>query len=188
MRFSFCALLLCLVLSGNPVPTNAAPLRVGIEINNEPLSFVQADGRPAGFVAELVEAVAQEMNFSVTPITGKWDDLFDRFKAGEIDAMACLAYSAERDKFIDFSTSHLRLNGALFVRKGSPPIRNFEELRPQPRPMPLPPLQPQPPLTMEPRSRPSHSPPSAASTTLPRSTCASPASSMPSTSRKRRSC
>lgn len=130
MRSCFCAVVLCLFLCVIPSRTCAAtPLRIGVETNNEPISFLGADGQPTGFVVDLIGAVAQEMNFTITPVVGKWDDLFSRFKTGEIDAMASLAYSPERDQFIDFSNSHLRLNGALFVRKGSPPIRNFEDLR-----------------------------------------------------------
>ncbi len=130
MRLRFGAILLWFLTSVTPHHAGAAtPLRIGVEINNEPISFVQSDGRPSGFVVELIDAVAQEMKFPVTPVVGKWDDLFSQFKSGEIEAMASLAYSPERDRYIDFSISHLRLNGALFVRKGDQPIRDFADLR-----------------------------------------------------------
>ena len=129
MRLFLCAWLLGLIISATPHRTCAAPLRIGVEINNEPISFVQTDGKPAGFVVDLIEALAQEMQLPVSPEIGKWDDLFLRFKAGELEVMASLAYSSERDQFIDFSTSILRLNGALFVRKNDRPIKNLNDLR-----------------------------------------------------------
>ncbi len=107
----------------------AAALTVGIEINNEPLSFIAADGRPAGFAVDLVEAAASQSGLTVTPVAGPWDDIFTRFKAGEIDALASLVYSQERDQFIDFSVTHLTLHGSLFVRKNGPAPRTLEDLR-----------------------------------------------------------
>jgi two-component system cell cycle sensor histidine kinase/response regulator CckA len=122
-------LLACLLLALASGPGFAAPLTVGIEINNEPLSFTDADGQPTGFALELVQAVAAESGLTVTPIIGPWDDIFARFKAGEIDALASLVYSKERDQFIDFSVTHLTLHGNLFVRKGGPTPRTLDDLR-----------------------------------------------------------
>ncbi|ATC62948.1 hypothetical protein CMV30_02645 [Nibricoccus aquaticus] len=122
-------LLACLLLVFSSSQGSAAPLSVGIEINNEPLSFVATDGRPAGFAVELIQAAAAESGLTVTPIVGPWETIFTRFKAGEIDALASLVYSKERDQFIDFSTSHLTLTGNVFVRKGGPSPRSLEELR-----------------------------------------------------------
>ncbi|HEX2854781.1 MAG TPA: transporter substrate-binding domain-containing protein [Opitutaceae bacterium] len=129
MRPCSCVVFLCLALIANPHRSAAASLRVGFETNNDPISFAQKDGRPAGFIVDVVEAAAKEVNLTVEPVIGKWDEVFARFKAGEIDAMASLAYSPERDQFIDFSIAHLRLDGALYVRKGDRTTRTLADVR-----------------------------------------------------------
>ncbi|MGC4075226.1 MAG: transporter substrate-binding domain-containing protein [Nibricoccus sp.] len=122
------ALLACALLALVSSRGFAATLNVGIEINNEPLSFIDHDGRPSGFAVELIEAVAAETGLTITPVAGPWDDIFKRFKAGEIDALASLVYSKERDQFIDFSVTHLKLHGNVFVRKDGANPRTLEEL------------------------------------------------------------
>jgi PAS domain S-box-containing protein len=122
-------LLTCFLLTLVSGRSFAASLSVGIEINNEPISFIATDGRPTGFAVDLVEAAAAEVGLAITPVTGPWDEIFTRFKAGEIDALASLVYSKERDQFIDFAVTQLTLHGSVFVRKGGAVPRTLDELR-----------------------------------------------------------
>src|SRR5471030_380416 len=103
-------------------------MRVGFETNAEPMSFVGSDGQMQGFSVDLLTAIADEMKFPVAPVVGPWEDLFGRFKAGQVDVLASLAYTKERDVFIDFAVPHLIMKGAVFVRKGDNSIRTLSDL------------------------------------------------------------
>ncbi|PAW66017.1 MAG: hypothetical protein B9S34_09195 [Opitutia bacterium Tous-C1TDCM] len=117
---------ICLPAAAAAAP--AAVLRVGFEQGAEPMSFADAAGKPAGFSVDLVNAIAAEMNLTVVPVLGPWDVIFGRFKAGEIDVLASLAYTPERDAYIDFSVSHLRLEGRVFVRRDETRLRTIADL------------------------------------------------------------
>ncbi len=110
-------------------PAPATVLRVGFEQGAQPMSFAGADGKPVGFSVDLLNAIAAEMNLTIVPVIGPWDTIFSRFKAGELDVLASLAYTPERDAYIDFAVSHLRLEGRVFVRKGETRLRTLEDLK-----------------------------------------------------------
>ena len=107
----------------------AAPLRVGIDVNGEPMTLIDAKGVPAGFAVDLMNGIAREMNFEVTYVAKPWGDVFEDFKAGRIDALANIAYTNERATVIDFAAPHLVLKGAIFVRKDDARLRTLADLR-----------------------------------------------------------
>ncbi len=110
-------------------PLRAEPLRVGIETNNEPISFQLPDGRTSGFAYDLIQAIAEKSDFTVVPVTGPWIDIYQRFNTGEIDALASIAYTEERAQTIDFSVSILSLKGEAFVGRDRPMPRTLADLR-----------------------------------------------------------
>lgn len=105
-----------------------APTRVGFEISAKPLSFVRDDGELDGFAVELVRAVAHEKGLTLQTVAGPWADILGRFQNGEIDMIANVAYTKERDAFIDFAVPHLTMAGAIFVRRGDKTIRSLTDL------------------------------------------------------------
>src|ERR1043166_1076944 len=54
------------------------PMRVGIETFAEPISFTQTNGEVRGFSVDLIQAIAHEMEFSVQPVVGTWNDILQR--------------------------------------------------------------------------------------------------------------
>jgi PAS domain S-box-containing protein len=105
-----------------------APLRVGYELAAEPMSFARADGRVTGFAVELFRAAAARAGVPLAESAAPWQETLQRFRAGEIDALASVARTAERERFIAFTVPTLALHGAIFVRKGDRPIRSLAEL------------------------------------------------------------
>jgi len=117
-RFKAILASLLALFAAEPRIHAADAMRVGFETFADPLSFEQPDGTLAGFGVELIQAVAREMDFTVRPVVGSWDIVLRRFRAGEIDALASLAYTKERDEFVDYATTHLVMIGEIFVRRG----------------------------------------------------------------------
>ncbi len=103
-------------------------MRVGIEAQAEPLSFVGPEGRTTGFSADFIAAIAAEMKFEIQPVVAPWSELFGRFRAGEVDVVVSLAYTPERDVYIDYAVPHLTMQGRVFVRTGEDSISRPEDL------------------------------------------------------------
>jgi PAS domain S-box-containing protein len=107
----------------------AAPVRVGIDLNGEPMTFVDSKGVAGGFAVEIMDAIAKEMGIEVVYVARPWTEMLEDFKAGRVDALANITYTAERAKFIEFTAPHIVMNGAIFVPKGSRKIKSAVDLR-----------------------------------------------------------
>jgi PAS domain S-box-containing protein len=107
---------------------SAEPMRLGIEINAEPMSFVSPTGQAEGFTLDLIHAISKEMEFPITEVVGPWGEIFSKFKSNDIDVLVSLAYTPERDGYIDFAVSHLTMQGAFFVKRGAHALQRVEDL------------------------------------------------------------
>jgi PAS domain S-box-containing protein len=122
-------ILACVAFAAGLGAARAAPLRVGIDVDGEPMTFVDAKGVPSGFAVEIMNNVAREMGFQVVYVPKPWQGMFDDFKAGRTDALANIAYTNKRATFIAFSVPNIVMNGAIFVRKGDRSIKSAGDLR-----------------------------------------------------------
>jgi PAS domain S-box-containing protein len=104
-------------------------IRVGLELDAEPFTFVDANGKPAGFAYELMQAVAADQGLQVEYRALPWNDVLDGFKAGELDVICNLVDTPERRAYIDFSATTIFLRGAAYIRRDAPPLRTIADLR-----------------------------------------------------------
>jgi PAS domain S-box-containing protein len=107
----------------------AAPLRVGLDVNGEPMTFVDSKGVPRGFAVEIMNGLAAEMGFQVEYVPKPWAEMLSDFQAGKTDALANITYTDERTKFVEYSVPNIVMNGAIFVRKGDHAIKTLSDLR-----------------------------------------------------------
>ena len=103
--------------------TAAAPLRIGVERSDQPISFVDAAGKPAGFTADLLAEMRRTGLGEVELVPNGWTQLIADFKAGRIDALANVALTDERLRDMDFSIAHAHVHGLVYSRRDRPPIR-----------------------------------------------------------------
>jgi PAS domain S-box-containing protein len=122
-----------LALSATITPCAAAPavkpVIVGINRDYPPYEYVDAGGRPAGFDVELARAVADVEGVPIVFKAGVWGDLVGGFKRGEIDMLAGMLQSKEREEFASFSSPHLVVHYSLFVRSDNRSIHSGDDLR-----------------------------------------------------------
>ncbi|MDR3671134.1 MAG: transporter substrate-binding domain-containing protein [Holophaga sp.] len=109
-------------------PSIRTPVVVGINAYKQPFEYLDSRGEPAGYDVDLIKAVAKEMDLPLVFRTGTWSDMLAGLEAGNIDLEAML-YSEDRAKALDFSTGHLVLHYAMFMRKGAPWVDSLKELR-----------------------------------------------------------
>ena len=92
-----------------------------------PYEFMK-DGTPTGFNIELIRAVAEVMDIPIRIVLGPWSLVRHKLESGNVDVLAGMYYSKERDLLADFSVPHTLVTSGLFVRKGSS-IRSLEGIR-----------------------------------------------------------
>ncbi|HNY64726.1 MAG TPA: transporter substrate-binding domain-containing protein [Deltaproteobacteria bacterium] len=92
-----------------------------------PYEFLEND-KPAGFNVDLVRAVAEVMGLKIRIELSPWNAARRKLATGQVDMLAGMYYSKERDLVADFSVPHTLVTSGLFVRKDSD-IRSFEDIR-----------------------------------------------------------
>lgn len=103
--------------------------RVGVESGEGVITGLDAEGNPTGFGPALMFALGQEMGIRIEWVVKPWHLLLEDIRHGRIDVLSLMAYTPERDTFIDFSSSVLELRPGAFGRKGATHPRDIHSLK-----------------------------------------------------------
>ena len=117
------------VVSAAEAETAERVLTIGAAAHYAPYSFLDENGDPAGYNVELTRAIARAMGINVEIRIRPWGEIREALEKGEIDAIAGMYYSEERDKLVDFSPPHTIVHHAVFARTDSPRLKTKQELR-----------------------------------------------------------
>ena len=101
---------------------------IGADDTIAPYSFLKSNGEPSGFCIELLRAVGSATGLDYEVRLAPWDEIRAALEAGEIDAVAAMVYSEEREKEFDFSPPYAIMHHSVFKRPGAPDIRWEEDL------------------------------------------------------------
>lgn len=104
-------------------------LKTVISADYYPYTFVNKDGSPDGFTADLAKAVCNVMGMELDIGIDTWENARHKLERGEIDFLPKMSYSKERDKSFDFSMTHTIAYDAFFIRKDYKGLNNIEDLR-----------------------------------------------------------
>ena len=104
-------------------------IRIGVEDNSAPMSFVDVQGRPAGFTAELLQAVGRAGGVEFEVTAKSWSYIMQEFEAGRLDALANVAITPERRATMDFSVGHASLHAIAITRPSAPPVRHLGDFK-----------------------------------------------------------
>lgn len=69
----------------------------------KPLIYQDEKGNPNGFFYDIIEHIAETEGFETTYVFGTWENSLEAIKTGKIDLITSLAYTKERDEFIDYT-------------------------------------------------------------------------------------
>ncbi|RJP93632.1 MAG: response regulator [Desulfobacteraceae bacterium] len=111
------------IATGGPAILSAS------EIDYPPFCIVDSDGRANGFSVELMRAALKAMGREVTFRTGPWKDVRGWLEQGEVQALPLVGRTPEREPVFDFTVPYMTLHGAIVIRKGTPDIRNLDDLK-----------------------------------------------------------
>ncbi len=99
----------------------AKPLRIGVEINTAPVSFLDDQGRPTGFSAELIQAMAAT-GLEVELVPSSWTQLLEGFERGDIDVLANVVARPNRTPAMAYSVGHAQVHGVAYRRADHAPM------------------------------------------------------------------
>jgi signal transduction histidine kinase/ABC-type amino acid transport substrate-binding protein/CheY-like chemotaxis protein len=108
---------------------NQRVLKSASELNYPPFAIVQPDGSAGGFSVDLLKAASEAAGMEVSFKVGPWNEIKGELATGALDVLPLMSYSPERHKLYDFTAPYLKMNGAIFVRRGNTGIQQFSDLR-----------------------------------------------------------
>ncbi|NDV24953.1 transporter substrate-binding domain-containing protein [Desulfovibrio sp. JC022] len=125
-RFLILVMVVAMVLVAFPTTGQANSLIVRGDFNYPPYEYLD-NGIPSGFNVDIMQAVAEVMGLQIKINLGPWSEVRRQLEEGKIDALTGMYYSPDRARLVEFSTPHIIVSHAIFVREDSS-IRTLEDL------------------------------------------------------------
>ncbi|MGB3211403.1 MAG: response regulator [Desulforhopalus sp.] len=98
-----------LFLSSSLYGKTKTTLKVGV-YQNKPIIFINEAGVVQGLFIDILEDVALRENWKLEYVAGYFSDLHSSLKAGTIDLLPAIAYSKNREAFVDFTNETVIAN------------------------------------------------------------------------------
>jgi polar amino acid transport system substrate-binding protein len=93
-----------------------------------PYEYLDADGQPAGFDVEIVEAVARVMGFKAEVRITSWVNARRALQERRVDALQGMFQMPERENEVTFSIPYWTVGQAVFARRDADPVNSLVEL------------------------------------------------------------
>jgi PAS domain S-box-containing protein len=100
----------------------AEPLRIAVERNNPPLAYVDEQGRPQGFMVDLVREMSRVSGVEMQAVPGYWRAHFEQFDKRQLEALGNVAETATNRAELALSIGHARLHAVVYTRPDRPPL------------------------------------------------------------------
>jgi ABC-type amino acid transport substrate-binding protein len=102
-------------------PTGPPPLRVGVEFNTPPLSFLPDPADPAssptGFTIDLLREIERVSSLRFELVPKPWTRLLADFEAQDLDMLANVLRTDARRDTMAFTNPHGRVHGVIYTRR-----------------------------------------------------------------------
>ena len=102
-------------------------VRAGI-YQNPPKIFQSKNGEPRGFFVDLLAAIARVEDWEIEYVACKWKDCLDMLETGDLDLMADVAFSAERETRFDFGSEVVFTSWSVIYAKPDREIKTIPDL------------------------------------------------------------
>lgn len=102
-------------------------LKVGI-YNNKPTVFVNEAGVVQGLFVDILEDIALRENWKIEYVFGHFSEVFNSLKAGTIDILPAVAFSKEREAFVNFTNETVIANWGEIYSSANVVITSLVEL------------------------------------------------------------
>lgn len=104
-------------------------IRLGIDSNYGPYSFVDENGQLQGAVRDFLTHIERTLNLRFEIIANlNWPQLMEAVQQHRIDAVATVVHLPEREAFLEFSRIYLPTPLVIMTRKDARQMRSLDEL------------------------------------------------------------
>lgn len=115
------------LLAQEPLPVKR-PIVIGVDEEYYPFEFSDPNHRADGFSIDLLKEIGREQGLEFHFRPDAWTVIRKEIDLGLIDAVSGMFHSESREKNLAFSSPHLTVDYAIFVRKKDPRIQSEDDL------------------------------------------------------------
>ena len=105
---------------------NQKVITIGAMDNWEPINFVDYKNEPSGIGASIVEILNKKLDNKIQISSSNWNDIYEKTKAGELNAILDLIPKKEREEFFLFTKSYLKIPHVIVSRLEQQPFFVFD--------------------------------------------------------------
>lgn len=105
------------------------PLRVVIDNNYPPYSFLDAEGNPQGVSIDQWRLFGEKTGIPVEISALDWSEALARMQRGEADVIDTIFYNEERAKIYDFTKPYVKIEVPIFFNKNITGITGMDSLK-----------------------------------------------------------
>ena len=104
-------------------------IHLGVDPTFVPYEFIDTDGQYKGIAADYIALICEKTGLLMEVKKGlTWTEAYEQAVNGTLDALPCVAQTAEREKYFLFSDTYFTFQRAVFVSDDTKDIRSFEDL------------------------------------------------------------
>ncbi len=104
-------------------------IRLGDDFAWAPFSFMNADGQFSGIAAGYAGAISERTGIEFKPQPGlTWKQVLEKIKAGAIDVLPAVAWTAQREEFLNFTKPYISLPIVVATRKDGVFVDSLDDL------------------------------------------------------------
>ncbi|MCP5382041.1 MAG: transporter substrate-binding domain-containing protein [Kordiimonadaceae bacterium] len=99
------------------------------ETDYAPFDFVE-EGVATGYSIDYLNLIANKLGLKINFITGNsWAEQIDQAKSQEIDIVHSIRKTADREKYLNFTSSYISIPTVYYGKTGAAPITNLNDLK-----------------------------------------------------------
>ncbi len=107
-------------------------ITLGVDPAWPPIEFISDANQYQGIASEYVAYIAEQLGVSMQPAENlNWEEVIQKTKQGEIDVLPAVAFSEERNKYLNFTETYLSFPFVVFLRDDHPFITSIDEINGQ---------------------------------------------------------
>ena len=101
-QYALSLVMLILLLSPSTPLDADNRIKVGVYQNN-PLTFIDEDGKIQGFFIDILGHIAQKEGWEIEYVPDSWAQCLKKLEEGKIDLLGVIAYSRQRNIIFDYT-------------------------------------------------------------------------------------
>jgi PAS domain S-box-containing protein len=112
-----------------PVATSRRVIRVVVDNDYAPYSFLSDDGKLQGIVIDQWRAWEKKTGINAEIVSMDWAEALRRMRAGEFDVIDTIIATEERQKYFDFTLGYSTVDASIFYRNDVSGITDLASLK-----------------------------------------------------------